>query len=77
MQGEAEEQDRYFARLEKLAGCSIERVFDPKKIHHDRSITLIRHDGTKARIIIGRGLDFIRPDGTVDPTYVIIQDPLE
>jgi hypothetical protein len=43
---------------------------------HDRYIEITRVNGEKARIIIGRGLDFIRPDGTVQDTFVIIQDPL-
>jgi hypothetical protein len=44
-------------------------------VHHDRFIELKYADGTKARILIGRGLDFIQPDGSVLPTYVIIENP--
>ncbi len=44
-------------------------------VHHDRFIELTRTDGTKARILIGRGLDFIQPDGSVLPTYVIVENP--
>jgi len=43
---------------------------------HDRYIEITRVNGEKARIIIGRGLDFIRPDGSVQDTFVVIQDPL-
>lgn len=44
-------------------------------VHHDRFIELKYTDGTKARILIGRGLDFIQPDGSVLPTYIIIENP--
>lgn len=76
MPGSADEQDRCFSRLEKRLGCHIERTFDPRKVEHDRSITIERRDGSTARILIGKGLDFIHADGSVDPTYIVIQDPL-
>jgi ATP-dependent helicase YprA (DUF1998 family) len=44
---------------------------------HDRHIELTRTDGRKARAIIGMGLDFIERDGTVRPTFIVIQDPFE
>ncbi|NLC25919.1 MAG: DUF1998 domain-containing protein, partial [Fastidiosipila sp.] len=43
---------------------------------HDRYIEVERSNGERARIIIGRGLDFIRPDGSTKPTYIVIQDPI-
>jgi len=43
---------------------------------HDRFIEITRTDGKQARIIIGRGLDFIQPDGSTRSTYVVIQDPV-
>ena len=43
---------------------------------HDRFIEITRTSGEKARIIIGRGLEFINSDGTVKDTFIIIQDPL-
>ena len=43
---------------------------------HDRYIEITRVNGEKARIIIGRGLDFIRPDGSVQDTFIVIQDPM-
>lgn len=74
--GSAEEQDRHFARLEARAGCPVQVVYHPKKVEHDRYIRIERQDGTQACILIGRGLDFIRSNGSVDPTYIVIQDPL-
>src|SRR5690606_19897289 len=59
IQGTANEQDRCFGRLEKRAGCRVECVFDSKKVEHDRFITIERTDGSQARILIGKGLDFI------------------
>lgn len=49
--------------------------FQHKSSEHDRYIILERESGAKARIIIGKGLDFIRNDGEVNKTYVIIEDP--
>ncbi len=43
---------------------------------HDRYIEITRANGTRARIIIGRGLDFIQPDGSLRSTYIVIQDPI-
>ena len=42
---------------------------------HDRWIEVTRNSGEKVRIIIGRGLDFIQPDGSLKRTYIVIQDP--
>ena len=42
---------------------------------HDRYIELTRTDDKKARVIIGMGLDFIEPNGTVRQTFLIFQDP--
>jgi hypothetical protein len=41
--------------------------------HHDRWIEITRTDGSRACLHIGRGLDFIRPDGTVQATVLIIE----
>lgn len=43
---------------------------------HDRYIDIIRVNGEKAKIIIGRGLDFIQPDGSTKSTFIVIQDPV-
>ncbi len=42
---------------------------------HDRYVVLRRVDGTQARILIGKGLDFIDSDGRILSTYVVIEDP--
>ena len=44
---------------------------------HDRWIEITRENGEKSRIIIGRGLDFIQPDGSLKRTYIVIQDPYQ
>jgi hypothetical protein len=44
---------------------------------HDRFIIITRIDKTKARILIGQGLDFIKPDGSVKPTYITVEDPYD
>ncbi|NMC84201.1 MAG: DEAD/DEAH box helicase [Anaerolineaceae bacterium] len=43
---------------------------------HDRYIEITRLNGERAKIIIGRGLDFIQPDGSIRSTYIVIQDPV-
>lgn len=48
-----------------------------KNVSHDRYILIERVDGTQARLIIGKGLDFIRPDGGVDHTFLIFEDPYQ
>lgn len=44
---------------------------------HDRFIELTRSDGSKARAIIGVGLDFIEPSGKIRPTFLVFQDPYQ
>ena len=51
-------------------------VFKHEPIEHDRYIELSREDGEKARIILGRGLDFMQSDGSIKSTFIIIQDPI-
>lgn len=46
-------------------------------VEHDRYFLLNRDDDTQARILIGKGLDFIKSDGSVDPTFIVIEDPYE
>ncbi|MCA9936858.1 MAG: DEAD/DEAH box helicase [Anaerolineales bacterium] len=41
---------------------------------HDRFIELTRANDHKARLIIGVGLDFIKPNGRVRETFLIFQD---
>lgn len=62
---------------------SLERLFPDIELdfkrtpyaEHDRFIIIHRADGSRARILIGQGLDFIRPNGSVSPTYIVIEDP--
>ena len=51
-------------------------VFKHNPIEHDRYIELTRKDGERARIILGRGLDFMQSDGSIKSTFIIIQDPI-
>ena len=51
-------------------------VFKHKSIEHDRYIELNRENGEKARIIFGRGLDFMQSDGSIKSTFIVIQDPI-
>jgi superfamily II DNA or RNA helicase len=50
--------------------------FKHNATEHDRFIEILREDGEKARIIIGRGLDFMQTDGSIKSTFVVIQDPI-
>ena len=47
-----------------------------QSLPHDRFIHLTRADGTEARIGIGVGLDFIKPNGRTRMTDIIIEDPM-
>jgi hypothetical protein len=74
VRGSEMEQSRTFGELMKWYKGII--TFNYKQVHHDRFILLERTDGTKARILIGQGLDFIQPNGRTKPTYVVIEDPV-
>jgi hypothetical protein len=50
---------------------------DRSALPHDRFIILTRADGTKVRIGIGVGLDFIQANGQARNTDVVIEDPFE
>jgi hypothetical protein len=47
-----------------------------QSLPHDRFIHLTRSDATEARIGIGVGLDFIKPNGRTRMTDIIIEDPM-
>lgn len=47
-----------------------------KGAEHDRWIEVTRANGERARMWIGRGLDFIRSDGTVESTFIVVEDPV-
>ncbi len=68
------EQDKAEQALNKKYHGIIRFKYTPE---HDRFITITRVNGKQARIIFGRGLDFIQPDGSIRPTYIVIQDPIE
>nr|MDQ3010495.1 DUF1998 domain-containing protein [Acidobacteriota bacterium] len=48
-----------------------------KRLPHDRFLELTRADGTRARIGIGAGLDFIKANGRACTTDIIIEDPVD
>jgi ATP-dependent helicase YprA (DUF1998 family) len=73
--GSREEQNNAIDALQKqYRGLDIQ--VKRKDSEHDRWIEVQRENGIRARLLIGRGLDFIRNDGTVEPTYIVVQDPL-
>ena len=74
--GSKDEQNRAIQKLKsKFPTVTIDVNRKEAIVEHDRFIILTRTNGTKARILIGQGLDFIQPDGTIRPTHIIIEDP--
>jgi len=76
-QGSREEQNR---AIQILKGSFPDVDIDfqrPQFVDHDRYVLLERSDGSQARILIGKGLDFIRNDGTLDRTFIVIEDPFD
>jgi hypothetical protein len=73
--GSHDEQNRAIEELKRKYPSLVD--FNRKGAEHDRWIEVTHKDGTKARMLIGRGLDFIRSDGTVEPTWIVIQDPVQ
>ncbi|MBT7618191.1 MAG: DUF1998 domain-containing protein [Calditrichaeota bacterium] len=67
-------QQQAEAELNQMFDNLIE--FKHKPLEHDRYILITRTDGEKARIILGRGFDFIQTDGSIRPTFIIIEDPV-
>ncbi len=70
--GQSAEQKQAIEQLQRKFGelVKVERSYTD----HDRFVVAVRDDGTKARMIIGRGLDFMR-NGHTNATYIIIEDP--
>ncbi len=64
---------------QKQAAEKLQRQFPQVNFHfsrrteHDRYVRCVHHDGSATKIIIGVGLDFIERDGSVRPTYIVIQ----
>jgi ATP-dependent helicase YprA (DUF1998 family) len=77
---QAERQDRgaqtkAFATLrQKFSDVQIDVNRPTNREHHDRWIEIARADGSRACLHIGRGLDFIRADGTVQTTVLVIEE---
>jgi hypothetical protein len=67
------QQDKAEFQLNKTYNGIIN--FQHKSSEHDRYIILERESGEKARILIGKGLDFIRNGGVINKTHIIIEDP--
>lgn len=70
--GRRSEQTQAIEELKRKFGDLIEVKRDYRE--HDRFLIATRVDGSKSRMIIGRGLDFFR-NGRTAPTYIIIEDP--
>lgn len=67
------EQQTAISKMKRKWGDLVRFYFNAD---HDRFIEVERTNGEKARIIIGRGLDFINADGSTKSTYIVIQDPM-
>jgi hypothetical protein len=65
--------------LETLRRRFSQLALDVKRTptEHDRYIEVTRANGSKARMWIGRGLDFIRPNGQTTKTYIVVEDPYQ
>ncbi len=70
-----EEQKRALNKLERRYPMVKVQRKPFGETEHDRWIEVERTDGSKARMLIGRGLDFIHSDGTVKPTWIVVEDP--
>jgi hypothetical protein len=70
-----EEQNRGIAELKRQYPEVVYKFNRTDRAQHDRFIEIVRIDGGRARILIGQGLDFISPDGSVRSTYIVIEDP--
>ena len=74
------EQEAKFKQLQqRFPGLKIryDLVDDKRAIDHDRSIDVSRTNGERARIVIGKGLDFIRYNGQTARTFIFIEDPCD
>lgn len=73
--GDRETQSKTFEQLKKKSeGIAIDVKRSPNRDMHDRWIKVTRADGIKATMYIGRGLDFIRADGSVQSTYIVVDE---
>lgn len=70
--GNGIDQERAEQELTRKSRATIN--FKHSQPQHDRFIEIERTDGTKARILIGQGLDFIQSDGRTKPTYIVIEE---
>jgi ATP-dependent helicase YprA (DUF1998 family) len=66
----SEQQKSAFQTLKKFYGDRLEVKYVGAE--HDRYVYITYKDGSKVRIIIGRGLDFIQSDGKCLKTYITI-----
>lgn len=71
---DGQEQTQAITALENRFPTVAFDIRYPQRLEHDRWVEITRTDGTKSRLIIGRGLDFIRSDGSVKSTYLVIED---
>jgi hypothetical protein len=74
------EQEAMFRQLQQRfqdLKIRYDLVQDKHAIAHDRSIGLRRANGERARIVIGKGLDFIQYGGRTVRTFLFIEDPCD
>lgn len=70
-----DKQKQAFDKLrERFPNLTLDDKRRTDRQEHDRWIEIIRSDNSKALMYIGRGLDFIRPDGTVQATYIVTKE---
>ena len=75
----ATEQQQAITKLKHQLGTDVIQFKLRQKyseVDHDRFIILTRTSGEKVRILIGKGLDFINPNGSAEPTYIIVENPM-
>jgi len=71
------EQQQMFARVQRdFPSLTLQPRLN-RQLPHDRFLELTRADGTKARISIGVGLDFIQATGRARATEIVIEDPAD
>lgn len=75
MKHDKNEQNRAIETLQRrFAHITIKVHRKLKYDAHDRWIEICREDDSRARLYIGRGLDFIRSDGSIQETYLVLEE---
>lgn len=70
-----DEQSKLTNQLKQRFPPDVKITFSLEGSVHDRFIQVTYADEQRARVVIGKGLDFIHPDGQVDHTFLVFQKP--